>query len=332
MRAAVAEKPGQPVVIRDVPIPTPGPGEVILNVKACGVCYTDLRIIDALGAATMPLVPGHEPVGIVSAIGPGVVDVNAGDRVGAHALFTCGDCAYCRTGEEEACVTGIASLAGLGKDGGYAEYMALPASHAVPLPPGLDFAEAAPFLCAGLTTYAGLKNGGIESGKRVVILGIGGLGHLAIPIARALGAEVYAVTGTESKAQMSRELGAAVAGDAATVVAALQAAGGAHLVLNTANSLAPVGQVLPAMAKQGSIVLTAADGDTFPIPPGAFVGLQLRVIGSFYGSRQDLREVLDLAATHGIRPIIERYPLAAVSDVHTRLRQNLVRYRAVLEP
>ncbi|MGD9932083.1 MAG: alcohol dehydrogenase catalytic domain-containing protein [Dehalococcoidia bacterium] len=332
MRAAVAEQPGQPVVIQDLPVPEPGPGEVALNIKACGVCYTDLRIIDALGAAAMPLVPGHEPVGIVTAVGPGVVDVKVGDRVGAHALFTCGDCAYCRAGEEEACVTGMAGLAGLGKNGGYAEYMAMPASHAIPLPPAMDFAEAAPFLCAGLTTYAGLKNGGIEPGKRVVILGIGGLGHLAIPIARALGAEVYAVTGTESKAQMSRELGAAVAGDATTVVAALQAAGGAHLVLNTANSLGPVGQVLPAMAKQGTIVLTAADGNTFPVPPGAFVGLQLRVVGSFFGSRQDLREVLDLAATHGIRPTIERYPLADVATAHARLRQNLVRYRAVLEP
>lgn len=332
MRAAVAEQPGQPVVLKDLPMPEPGPGEIVLNVKACGVCFTDLRIVDALGAPMMPLVPGHEPVGIVSAVGPGVTDIRVGDRVGAHALFTCGACAYCVSGEEEACVTGFAALAGLGRDGGYAEYMALPASHAVPLPEALDFTAAAPFLCAGLTTYAGLKNGSMEPGKRVVILGIGGLGHLAIPIARALGAEVYAVTGTPAKAAEALALGAAVAGDAASVVSTLQAAGGAHLVLNTANSLEPVGRILPAMAKQGAIVLTAADGDTLPIPPGAFVGLQLRVVGSFYGSRQDLREVLDLAARHGIRPTIERYPLDQVATAHSRLRQNLVRYRAVLEP
>lgn len=332
MRAAIAEAPGQPVVVRDVEVPTPGPGEILLHVKACGVCYTDLRIIDVMGGPLMPLTPGHEPVGVVAALGEGVMNVEVGDRVGAHALFTCGTCAYCLEGQEEACVRGPMALAGLGNPGGYAEFMTLPAEHAVAIPPELEFAEAAPFFCAGVTTYAGLKNGGIEAGQRVAVIGIGGLGHLAIPIAKALGAEVYAVTGTHSKAAEARELGAVFAGDNAAVVARLQEDGGAHLVLNTANALEPVGAILPGLAKQGTIVLTAADGDTFPFPPGAMIQMQMRVVGSFLGSRQDVREVLQLAAEHNIRPIVERYPLADVAAVHERLRANEVRYRAVLEP
>lgn len=332
MRVAVAEKLGAPLVIKQRPIPRPSPGEIVLNVKACGVCYTDLRIIDAIGGAAMPLVPGHEAAGVVAEVGDGVTGVRVGDRVGAHALFTCGDCAYCRAGEEEACLLGFTRLAGLAFDGGYAEYLRMPADHAIPLPASLSFADAAPFFCAGLTSYAALKNGGLEAGQRVAILGVGGLGHLAISIARAMGAEVYAVTSSPDKVALALELGATEAGDVEAMSATLAARGGAHLVLQTANSLAPLAKILGGVAKQGTIVLAAADGDALPIPPAVFTGLQLRVVGSFFGSRADVREVLALAATHGIRPIIERFGLDAVNEAHDRLRLNKVRYRAVLEP
>lgn len=332
MRAAVAEQLGKPLVLQEVARPEIGPGELLIQVKACGVCYTDLRVIDAIGAPAMPLIPGHEPVGIVAAVGVGVTEPRIGDRVGVHALFSCGDCGYCRAGEEEACVKGFTRLAGAALDGGYAEYMRLPADRAIPLPNGLSFEDAAPFFCAGLTTYAGLKNGNLQPGQRVAILGIGGLGHLAISIARAMGATVYAVTNSPDKAAVARACGAEMAGDAVTMAAELAKVGGAHVALNTANALTPVGQIVPGMAKQGAIVLTAADGATLPVPPQMFTALQLRVIGSFFGSRQDLREVLDLAQRHAIRPIIESYPLDQVNTVHARLRANQVRYRAVLTP
>ncbi len=332
MRAAVAEKLGAPLVIKDLPIPRAGLGEVVLNVKACGMCYTDLRVVDAIGGGAMPLVPGHEAVGVVSEIGEGVTGIRVGDRVGAHALFSCGDCAYCRAGEEEACVLGFTRLSGVAFDGGYAEYLRLPADHAIPLPESLSFAEAAPFFCAGLTSYAGLKNGGLEAGQRVAVVGIGGLGHLAISIAKAMGAEVYAVTASPDKSELATRLGATFTGGAAAVAAVLAQRGGAHVVLQTANSLAPLGQLLSGIAKQGTIVLAAADGDVLPIPPAAFTGLQLRVVGSFFGSRRDVREVLALADQHGIRPIIERFPLDAVNMAHARMRLNEVRFRAVLEP
>jgi propanol-preferring alcohol dehydrogenase len=331
MQAAVAEKLGRPLVVRDVAVPEIGPREVLLKVESSGICYTDIRVIDAIGAAAMPLIPGHEPVGVVSAVGVEVTDLTPGDRIGAHALFSCGDCAYCRIGEEEACVTGVTRLAGIGLDGGYAEYMRLPADHAIRLPDGMAFVDAAPMFCAGLTTYAALKNGNLQPGQRVVVVGIGGLGHLAISLAKAMGATVYAVTGSPDKAGIARERGATVVGDADAVLTALAEAGGAHLVLNTANTLDPIGALVPGIAKQGAIVLTSADSDVLPVPPAMIMGRQLRVIGSFFGSRQDLRELLDLAQRERIRPMIETYPLAEVNAAHARLRANQVRYRAVLK-
>jgi propanol-preferring alcohol dehydrogenase len=330
MQAAVAEVLGAPLQVKEVETPAPGPGEILLRLEACGVCFTDVRIVEQLGGPLLPLIPGHEPVGVVAAVGDGVEGVAVGDRVGAHALFTCHECAYCRAGEEEACVRGFAALAGLGRPGGYAEYLVLPAEHAIPVPPELSAAEAAPFFCAGLTTYAALRNAGAGPGSRVAVIGIGGLGHLAVPIAAALGAEVYAVTGSPDKKALARERGAVFAGSAEAAAAALTEAGGAHVLLNTADSLDVVAAMVPAMAKQGTVLLVAADGDVLPLPPNALLGLQLRVMGSFFGSRQDMREVLALAVEHGIRAIVEEHPLAEVNAVHDRLRANAVRYRAVL--
>jgi propanol-preferring alcohol dehydrogenase len=287
-------------------------------------------VIDGPGASALPRIPGHEPVGVVAAVGSAVSDLVPGDRIGAHAFFSCGECDHCRTGEEEACVTGFSRVAGLGLDGGYAEYLRLPADHAIPLPDDMAFTDAAPFFCAGLTTYAALKNGGLQPGQRVVVIGIGGLGHLAIPLARAMGATVYAVTSSPDKTRLALERGATMAGDVAAVAAALKQVGGAHLVLNTANALDAVGVLAPTMARQGAIVLVAAGGDTVPLPPALLIGRQLRMIGSFFGSRQDLREVLTLAQRHAIRPMIETYPLSEVNVAHARLRANQVRYRAVL--
>jgi propanol-preferring alcohol dehydrogenase len=331
MQAAVAEAQGQPLVVKEMETPEPGPGEILLRIEACGVCFTDVRLVDQMGPM-LPRVPGHEPVGIVERVGPEVEEVAVGDRVGAHALFTCHQCTYCLVGEEEACILGFSALAGIALDGGYAEYLLMPAAHAIPIPPGLDAVAAAPFFCAGLTTYAALRNANVAPGQRVAIIGIGGLGHLAVPIAAALGAEVYAVTGSPDKHELARARGAVFASTAAEVAEVLTAKGGAHVLLNTADSLDAVGVLVPAMAKQGAIVLVSADGDALPFPPALFLGQQLRVIGSFFGSRQDMRDVLDLAVRHDIRAIVEEYPLAEVNTVHDRLRANAVRYRAVLTP
>jgi alcohol dehydrogenase/propanol-preferring alcohol dehydrogenase len=333
MRAALFERRGGPLELGNLAQPTPGADDVLIEVKAAGVCYTDLRLIDGSDRGDAgPIVPGHEVVGRVSEVGTNVAAFVAGDRVAVHALFSCGECEPCLIGEEEACARGVSRLAGFGVNGGYADFIVAPASHVVSLPDELSFEDAAPFCCAGLTVYAALRNGGIRHGQRVAIVGIGGLGHLAISIAVALGAEVYAVTGSPDKVELALERGALWAGTAPAAATELAQRGGAHLVLSTANDLAPIGQMLTGLAKQASIVLAAADGEALPIPLGMFVGSQLRVIGSFFGSTSDLRDVLELAAQHHIRPQIETYPLDAVNEVHARLRANEVRFRAVLTP
>jgi alcohol dehydrogenase, propanol-preferring len=330
MRAAVAESLGLPLVIKDVATPDIGPTDVLLEVRACGICATDLKIVDAL-AAVLPLVPGHEPVGVVAAVGDRVHGLRVGERVGVHAFFACGECTHCAAGEDEACVMGFGALAGLGQDGGYAEYMRLPAARVIPLPPGLDFVDAAPLFCAGLTSYAALRNAGVRPGHRVVVIGVGGLGHLAISIAVALGAQVYAVTASPDKAADARARGAVVAGDARAVADELLRAGGADVALNTSDALEPLAAIVPAMAKQGAVVLVAGAGGPLPITPEILGSLQLRVIGSFFGSAQDMRDLLALAHKHAIRPHVERYQLEDVNAAHDRLRANGVRYRAVIE-
>jgi D-arabinose 1-dehydrogenase-like Zn-dependent alcohol dehydrogenase len=332
MRAAVWERPGEPLALRDRPIPELEPNDVLVEVKASGVCFTDLRVIDGRPEGDA-FVPGHESVGVIAAVGTEVgEETRPGARVAVYPQFACGECSYCDVGEDEACVLGTSRFAGLSIDGGYAQFVRVPASRAVPLPDALDFADAAPFCCAGITVYAALRNGGIEAGQRVAVIGIGGLGHLALSIAAAMGAEVYAITNSPDKIEVARERGAVWAGDAAAAARELAGRGGANIVLNTANVLDPVGTLLPGIAKQGAIVLAAADGDVLPVPPGMLIGLQLRVIGSFFGSRDDLRDVLELAVRHEIRPQIETYRLGEVNAVHARLRANDVRFRAVLTP
>lgn len=201
------------------------------------------------------------------------------------------------------------------------------------LPDGLSFEDATPFCCAGLTTYAGLLNGGIAPGKRAAIVGIGGLGHLAIPIAKALGAEVIAVTSSADKHDLARELGAdhvVTGGEGAGE--AIAALGGADVVLNTATSMAPLAHLHAGLRPLSRIVLAGNGPEPAPIPARALGRRQAAILGSFIGSRQQLADLFDLALTAGIRPIIERYAMSEVDAIHDRLRANDVRFRAVMTP
>ena len=330
MRAAILSAAGEPLRLEEVEAPRPGPGEVVVRIMACGVCFTDLKAIDGL-ATSFPLIPGHEPVGLVAELGHGVRSVQEGDRVAVHAFFSCGRCGACVEGEQEACVLGLTALAGVSRAGGYAEYMVVPADHIVPLPDMLGYAEAAPLLCAGLTTYAAFRNVGLRPGQRAVVVGLGGLGHLAISIGAALGAEIYGVTTSPDKAADARARGASYVDTADAVAARLVEEGGAHVVLNTVDVLDSVARLVPGIAKQGSIVLAAGFGDALPVTPAQLGELQLRVVGTFFGSSQDVHDLLELAIAHDIRAQIERYRLEDVHNVHARLRDNKVRYRAVLE-
>ena len=331
MRAMAVTALGERLRPVDIPDPRVEPDGVVVDVRACGVCYTDVKVAEQL-APHLPLVPGHEAVGLVAEVGSRVDGLRIGDRVAIHAVVACERCAACVAGRQQACVRGLASFGGIGLHGGYAPAVAVPAATAIPLPDELGFVDAAPLLCAGLTSYSGLRSAGVGPGDRVAIIGVGGLGHLAISIAAALGAEVFAVTSSPSKIPTAVSRGAVFAGEAAAVADAVADRGGLTVVLNTANHLGPLTHLMPSLAVGARVVLVAGDDAVgVGISPSDIVGKQLHVIGSFFGSRQELRELLGLATEHRIRSKIEPYRTDDVNIAHDRLRANDVRFRAVLD-
>ena len=340
MKAAVQEKAKQPMVIKDVPHPSPGSGEVLVKVQAAGVCHTDLHLAEGFfapfGFDPYPLVMGHEIAGVVEQVGPDVSAINPGDRVGVHFILPCGHCPYCQMDEEESCLEYLTSFAGVGWtiNGGYAEYVKVPADRIIPLPQGLDFVEAASLFCAGLTPYAGFKNAGLQSGQRAAVLGIGGLGHLAIPIAKAIGAEVIAITSTEDKVEPAKQLGAdaVISGAGAESGKKLMEMGGANVILSTTISPQAIAPTMAGLLPQGALVLTGATMEPLPVVPMMLMVPQQRIIGSLVGSRQEQGELLQMAVEHNIRPLTETFSLEEVNKAHDKLRTNQVRFRAILTP
>lgn len=338
MKAAVQEQADKPLVMQDVPTPKPGRDEVLLKVEACGVCHTDLHLADGffrpLGIDVFPIIPGHEVVGVVEEAGADVTHVRPGDRVGVYFFQTCGFCPHCLGGHETGCGTLFTApkLSGFTINGGYADYMAVPARYLVPLPEALDFVDAAPLFCGGVTMYGGFKSAGLRPDQRVAVLGIGGLGHLGIQIAKAMGAEVVAIT-SEGKQDWARELGADHVivrnGDAGQQLLEL---GGADVIITTSIEPRDISSMMQGLRIRGSYVITGMTADPISLMPAAFAFAQQRVIGSIIGTRRDQAELLDLAVRHGIRPVTEVYPLAEVNQVHDRLREQKVRLRAVLTP
>jgi alcohol dehydrogenase, propanol-preferring len=340
MKAAVLERAQAPLCIKDVPRPPVGPRDVLVRVHACGVCHTDLHLADGLfqsfGYDPFPLIPGHEIAGVVEEVGAEVQGLAVGTRVGVYWWLSCGGCRYCLAGEEEACLEGLARMraTGLTRDGGYAELVCVPAEFALPLPPGLEFTAAAPFCCAGLTVYAGLKNAGLRPGQRAAILGLGGLGHLGVPLARAMGAEVIAVTSTAEKGELARQWGAhhVLTISGRDWGQRLRELGGAEVIIATTMDFQAIRDALDGLLPQGTLVLASLTGGRLPVDPRTFILPQQRLLGTYLGSRRDLQELWQLAALHHLRPIVETYPLDQVNAVHQRLRTNQVRFRAVLQP
>jgi len=338
MKAAVQEQVDRPLVIKDVPMPQPGRRDAVLKIEACGVCHTDLHLADGffkpLGIDVFPIIPGHEVVGVVEEVGPDVTHVKRGDRVGAYFFWTCGLCPNCMGGHETGCSTLMTApkMHGFTVDGGYAEYVRIPAEHLLRLPDELDFIDAAPLFCGGVTMYGGFKSAGLRPDQRVAILGIGGLGHLGIQIAKAMGAEVIAIT-SEGKEDWARDLGAdKVITRNGDVGQQLLDLGGADVILTTTVEPKDISDVMRGLRVRGSFVITGMTADPLSIMPAGFAFAQHRIIGSIIGTRRDQAELLDLAIRNDIRPVTEVYPLGEVNKVHDRLRQKKVWLRAVLKP
>jgi alcohol dehydrogenase, propanol-preferring len=334
MKAAVVEKFGGPLVVREIPIPTPGPGQALVEVFATGVCHTDLHAVDGDWPIkpTLPFTPGHEGAGIVAVLGPGVTHLKEGDRVGIAWLHSaCGHCEYCLSGWETLCLEQQNS--GYSVNGSFAQYALGQADYLGRIPKNLSFVDAAPILCAGVTTYKGLKETEARPGEWVVISGVGGLGHVAIQYAKAMGLHVAAVDLGPEKMALARKLGAEITIDAKTEDPAKEIQkqiGGAHGVLVTAVSPIAFKQAVGMLRRGGTCVLNGLPPGEFPVSIFDVVlnGYTLR--GSIVGTRMDLEEALAFAAEGKVKATIETLPLESINDVFSRLKKGQVNGRVVL--
>lgn len=318
MRAAVVTEFGEQAQVEERPVPQPGPGQVLVRLEACGLCHTDIHAMrgDWPVKPTLPLTPGHEGVGIIEGLGEGVTNREIGQRVAMPWLgHACGECRFCIDGRENLCEQQFNN--GYAVPGGYAEYMLADARFAVPVPDGITPLDAAPLTCAGVTTYAAVKNAHVTPGETVAIFGVGGLGHLAVQYARLVGAKVVAVDVTSEKLELATELGAdhVVNAELADPVASIREWGGADVAIVLAVAPSVFRQAFDSLNRGGRLVLVSlpADGEiTLPIFETVLKGIS--VIGSIVGTRQDLAEVFDLHAAGRTRVIAEARDLDEVNE------------------
>jgi alcohol dehydrogenase, propanol-preferring len=335
MKAAVVREFGKPLKIEEVPVPTPGAGEVLVRIRATGVCHTDLHAADGDWPVkpTPPFIPGHEGAGIVAAVGAGVKNLKEGDPVGIAWLHdACGACEFCITGWETLCESQHDS--GYSVNGSFAEYAIGAAAYVARLPERVNFAEMAPILCAGVTTYKGIKETEAKPGEWIAISGIGGLGHVAIQYARAMGLHVAALDVTEEKLALARKLGAEIAINAKLPDAAEQivklTGGGAHGVLVTAVSPPAFAQALQLVRRKGTVSLVGLPPGDFATPIFDVVLKRITLRGSIVGTRKDLAEAIEFAADGKVRAHIHQARLENINGVFADLKAGKVDGRIVL--
>lgn len=334
MKAAVVTALGAPLDIREVPVPTPGPGQIVARVRASGVCHTDLHAAEGDWPVKPqpPFIPGHEGVGEVAAVGAGVTHLKEGDGVGMPWLHSaCGRCEHCVGGWETLCES--QQMTGYTVDGGYAEYVRADANYVGRLPAGLDFGPAAPVLCAGVTVYKGLKETEARPGQWVAISGIGGLGHMAVQYAKAMGLHVLAVDVAEDKLALARSLGADATVNAATADAVAEAQkqiGGVHGALVTAVSTGAFAQAVGMLRRRGVLSLVGLPPGDFPLPIFEVVLKRITVRGSIVGTRLDLREALEFAGEGRVASHFEWDDLDNINAIFDRMRAGKIDGRVVL--
>lgn len=336
MQAAVVHAFGAPLTISEVPIPTPGPGEVLIRLRASGVCHTDLHAAcgDWPVKPALPFIPGHEGTGVVVGMGAGVADLRIGDAVGVPWLHdACGCCSHCVGGWETLCE--LQRDTGYSVNGSFAEYVVGSAKYLARLPAEVDFHAMAPILCAGVTTYKGLKETEARPGEWVAISGIGGLGHIAVQYALAMGLRVIALDLGNEKLALARALGAEIALDAAApdTIRHVQelTGGGAHGVLVTAVSLAAFQQATQLVRRRGTISLVGLPPGDFATPVFDVVLKRITIRGSIVGTRNDLAEAIDFAVRGKITPHYHLARLHNINQVLADLRDGTVDGRIVLD-
>ena len=335
MHAAVVEEFGKPLVLREWEIPIPRTGQIVVKTEACGVCHTDLHAAngDWPLKPKPPFIPGHEAIGIVCAVGAGVTIVKEGDRVGVPWLYSaCGHCEYCLSAWETVCPEAL--FGGYSVNGGFAEYILADPNYVAHIPKGLSPTEAAPLICAGITTYKGIKETQTKPGQWLAVSGCGGLGHLAIQYAKAMGLLVCAVDIDDKKLALAKKLGADLVFNAKTSDPAVElkkeTGGGAHGVLITAPSLIAFKQGIGMTRKRGTCALVGLPPGDFPVPLFDVVANCITIRGSFVGTRADMAEALDFAAKGKVKADIELQPLSEINNIFRRLEHGEVPARVVL--
>ena len=335
MKAAVVRKFGEPLAIEEVETPRPQRGEILVKVAASGVCHTDLHAAhgDWPVKPSPPFIPGHEGVGHIVAVGEGVSHVKEGDRVGVPWLYSaCGHCEHCMGGWETLCES--QQNTGYSVNGGFADYTLADAGFVGRIPDNVDFLEIAPVLCAGVTVYKGLKRTDTRPGQWVVVSGIGGLGHMAVQYARAMGLNVAAVDIDDGKLALAERLGAAVTVNAMKTDPAdylKREIGGAHGALVTAVSPKAFDQGQRMLRRGGTLVLNGLPPGDFPLPIFETVLNGITVRGSIVGTRQDLQEALDFAGEGKVKATVATDRLENINDVFQRMIDGKIEGRIVLD-
>ena len=332
MKAVQVPKPGADFEVVEREIPQPGPGQVRIRVQACGVCHSDVITKDGLfPGISYPRIPGHEIAGVIDEVGASVKNWNKGERVGVgwHGGQD-GTCPECRRGDFANCASAI--VCGISYDGGYQEFMVAPVEALAHMPESLDAAEAAPLMCAGITTFNALRRAGALPSDLVAVQGIGGLGHLGIQFAKKFGYRVAAVGRGPDNAALAQKLGADVYIDSAAMDAAteLQKLGGARVILATAPSGKAMSSLVGGLGANGTLVVIGASADPIEVPPIQLISGRKRIQGWSAGIPTDSEDTLRFAEMSGIRPMIEKYPLLKAAEAYARMMSGKAEFRVVL--
>jgi 2-desacetyl-2-hydroxyethyl bacteriochlorophyllide A dehydrogenase len=329
MKAMMMTAVKQPLAARDIPDPQPGPGQVRVRLRATGVCGTDIHVWHGELPVPLPIVPGHEPVGTIDAVGPGAGSLKVGDRVGVFWFQGgCGRCTYCQKKKAKFCAE---PKTWISNGGGFADYMIAEADGCALVPDKLGWENAAPLFCGGFSAMSAYKIAKPQTGERVAVIGIGGLGHLALQIAKSMGHDVVAITNTADKEQDAREMGA----DEVLVVKnhvgkELQAMGGADIVLSFSPAMRQNSEAMEGLRSGGRLVTTAPSAEPIQADPVQMLFKQTSILGSAQNDVGDLVDMLNLVASGKVKPKLEMYRMDEINRVFVRLAEGKVRHRAVL--
>ncbi|HWG70679.1 MAG TPA: alcohol dehydrogenase [Steroidobacteraceae bacterium] len=333
MRAVQVSSPNGRFELVEREVPAPGARQVRIKVQACGICHSDsFTKLGAFPGIQFPRVPGHEVVGRIDAVGADVPEWKPGARVGVgwHGGH-CGHCHSCRRGDFITCTTG--QVPGISYDGGYADYMIAPFEALASIPEELSSVEAAPLLCAGITTFNALRHSGAHAGDRVAVLGIGGLGHLGVQFAAKMGFHTVAVARGMDKEALARKLGASHYIDSTTqdVAAELTRLGGVRVILATAADAGSMSKALGGLAVDGKLMVIGVSMQPIEVPPLLMVGGRRSIVGWPSGTSSDSEDTLDFSVMANVRPMIETFPLQRASEAYERMMSGKARFRVVLD-